>query len=377
MNRMTIRQIFLAGLAAVTLITMSCLPTANASDQGTTRIDGEIAGAPYTLMRPDAWNGDLVLLVHGSIANVFEGLAPGFVAQGYGVAFTTLPPGLGDGAALRRIPFDTRRVKARFTSEFGKPARTYLVGFSRGAHAMQRLLEKSPLRFDGMLSLCGGDGGSLLQWDHFFTARILFDHYFPGVLPGNLESMPPIEIETYLKTLAGTVFAAAMSDIDAAKEMAAVEQFDLPYTDDLDLAFRIVESLAIHSVGVNDLLASARGMPFDNSNVYYTGTSNDADLNANVARLVADPQARNYLRNWYEPSGSIGATPVMLVHNVRDGIVPNSAHDKYEALVNEKGYGDYLVRRVVDKAGHCEFSGGDIFFSFAQLVAWAETGIRP
>ena len=48
---------------------------ARAAEHGETRIDGDIAGTAYTLLRPEAWNGDLVLMVHGSIPAEFELLA--------------------------------------------------------------------------------------------------------------------------------------------------------------------------------------------------------------------------------------------------------------------------------------------------------------
>ncbi len=342
------------------------------------RIDGELVGAQYSLLRPDAWNGDLVVLVHGSLTDLFEGLAPGFLAQGYGVAFATLPAEQGDGDALRRITRDTRLVEAAFRWHFERPARTYLVGFSRGAHNMQRLIEKTPWRYDGMLSLCGGNGGSQLQWDHFFTARVLFDHYFPGVLPGTVESMPALDIGTYLETIAPQIVAALDDNPDAALELGSVDQLNLDWNDPRELENAIIESLAIHSVGVNNLLSAARGNPFDNASTYYTGTSNDAALNAGVARFIADRRARFYLRRWYEPRGRIGATPVLLVHTERDGIVPEAlVNDKYESLVAANGASEYLLRRVIDRAGHCAFAADEIFGSFADLVGWAESGIRP
>ena len=352
--------------------------THTAIADGSERIDGQLAGAEYTLLRPAAWNGDLVLLVHGSITGEFEALAPGFTSQGYGVAFATLPDGLGDGDALPRITRDSRLVEAAFRLHFGKPLRTYLVGFSRGAHNMQRLLETTPWRYAGMLSMCGGNGGSQLQWDHFFTARVLFDHYFPGVLPGTPEDMPEIDLNTYLNRLAPGIAAELYGNPDAARELGSVEQFDLAWNDFDELVTAIIESLAIHSVGVNNLLQAASGNPFDNASTYYSGTANDANLNAGVARFVADRRAREFLRRWYEPRGRIGATPVILLHTGRDGIAPeNSANDRYESRVIAAGSGDFLLRRVVDRAGHCAFGPSEIFGSFADLIAWAESGIRP
>jgi hypothetical protein len=39
------------------------IPQANGGNF--TRIDSEVQGYPYSLFKPEEWNGDLVLLVHG------------------------------------------------------------------------------------------------------------------------------------------------------------------------------------------------------------------------------------------------------------------------------------------------------------------------
>ena len=343
-----------------------------------TRVDGEISGASFSLLRPRHWNGDLVLLVHGSIAEEFEELASELVSGGFGVAFTALPPGSGEGSALKEITIATRVVESQFSSHFGQSDQTYLFGFSRGAHNMSQLLETSPAKYSGMLSICGGNGGTQLQWDYFFTARILFDYYFPGVLPGTPDRMPALDLDTFLGTIAPDVIDAISLNPLAAIEMASVDQYELRYNDLEELVSGIVQSLAIHSIGVNDLLSAANGNPFDNTLMIYSGTGDDVALNAGIVRLRADQPARQYLRVWYEPNGSIGSTPVLLLHTSRDPIVPESANnDKYEALVQSTGNEDFLVRRVVDRFGHCTFGPAEIVSNFAALVSWVETGGTP
>ena len=348
------------------------------ADGHVTRIDGQIAGTPYSLFRPDNWNGDLVLLVHGSIPSEFEALAPGLAAQGFGVAFATLEPGLGEGSALKAITISTRRVEAQFTAQLGQPQKTYLLGFSRGAHNMVQLVETTPTRYDGMLSICGGNGGPQLAWNHFFTARVLFDYYFPGVLPGTALEVPDLDLDNFFSSVAPEVINAIMMDPLAAAEMASVDQYALAYDDFGELASGILQSLAIHSIGVNDLLRVAHGNPFENIGVIYTGTTDDLALNAGVTRLQSNPAARQYLQAWYEPTGSIGDTRVLLVHTSRDPVVPQVLHnDRFVDLVNNTGSSELLVRRVVDRFGHCNFTPEEIGASFAGLVTWVETGIEP
>lgn len=386
------RQSAFSVLVFLSALAISLVPLREAVAQpAIERIDGEIADVPYSILRPPQWNGDLVVLTHGSLAQLFELLAPGFLAGGYGVGWVNLPAVQSEGAALKTIPIATRQLQATFTARFGRPARTYLVGFSRGAHAMQRLVESAPVRYAAVLSFCGGNGGSQLQWDHFFTARVLFDYFFPGVLPGSATYIPdpPMGLPDYLGSphnpgIAADVVAAILADPDAARAMASVSQFDLEYVDEpiitasSELVTAIVESLAIHSIGVNGLIETAGGVPFDNSAVYYSGSPDDVALNAGVARFGASPGARNYLATWYEPDGSIAGTPVLLVHTSRDAIAPErSNNDRYSALVDAAGGSDFLRRRVIDRAGHCAFGPGEIFTAFGDLVAWAELGLPP
>lgn len=370
----------LAVLQMLLAVTLLQSVDARAVEHGETRIDGQIAGVAYTLLRPGSWNGDLVLLVHGSIPNDFEALAPGLTAQGYGVAFVTLTANVGDGDAdaYRQVTLSTPKVQAKFTAHFGRPNRTYLFGFSRGAHNMTRLAETSSTRYDGMLSICGANGGTQQQLDYFFTARVLFDYHFPGVLPGTPLEMPQLDLNGFFSTIAPLVINAVLQNPLAAAEMAGVDQLELQYNDFGELVSGILQSLIIHSVTVNGTLDAARGNPFDNGAVNYTGTSDDAALNAGIARLIADPQARAYAANWYEPNGSIGNTPVILLHTTRDPIVPESRNnDKYEALVAASGNGDFLLRRNIDRFGHCTLTPQETFGAFADLVGWVETGIRP
>lgn len=121
-----------------------------------------------------------------------------------------------------------------------------------------------------------------------------------------------------------------------------------------------------------------KGNPFDNLETTYTGSRDDEALNAGVARIGADPHARNYLRTWYEPDGSINGTPFLALHTSRDPIVRERANnDKYESLVESTGNGEFFLRRVVDRFGNCTFSAEELASHFSDLVDWVETGVKP
>jgi predicted esterase len=377
-----VKGIVLVVMLVLLLTSVSATLPAQSSTGDFYRVNGEIRGHPYSLYLPDDWNGDLVLLVHGTLPDWvqynFEALAPELVSLGYGVGYSLLAGGReAEGTALKEITINTRIVQAQFTAEFGKPNRTYLFGFSRGATNITNLVESSSVRYDGVLSVCGGNAGSKVALDYLFTARVLFDYYFPGVLPD--EPMTSnADLDSYADDILPDIIDAILARPDLAMDMADVDQYKLPYVDFPDLIGGIVWSLAIPVTDASTLVASAGGNFFDNMDVVYTGSTDDKALNAGIARFQAEPRAKNYFQTWGQPSGKINATPFLALHTSRDPIVPDHFHnEKYQQLVESTGNGEYFLRRVIDRSGHCFFSNEELMHNFLDLVGWVETGVRP
>jgi hypothetical protein len=113
-----------------------------------------------------------------------------------------------------------------------------------------------------------------------------------------------------------------------------------------------------------------------NMYTYYSGSSNDAALNAGVQRFEAAPDAEAYLKHWYQPTGKLSIA-VITLHNTRDGAVPFFHEAAYAQLALEAGGSDMLVQRAVDGSGHCAFPVEEQLGAFLDLVAWVETGLKP
>jgi pimeloyl-ACP methyl ester carboxylesterase len=64
------------------------------------------------------------------------------------------------------------------------------MGHSLGATAVQMLAERFPGQYDGALAMCGFVGGGVPEVEYLGDVRVLFDAYFPGVLPGNVLTVP-------------------------------------------------------------------------------------------------------------------------------------------------------------------------------------------
>ncbi|MGH7753812.1 MAG: hypothetical protein ACREN5_13445, partial [Gemmatimonadales bacterium] len=134
---------------------------------GFTRVEGEAAGALWAVVEPDDWNGDLVVLLHGSVDQKapisldplrhwwWNPMVDALVARGFGVAWSSYRV---NGFAVEEGTVDTRIAEAMFAARFGRPRSTYLVGWSMGTHVGQKLLETSPARYAGFLSVCGSLG---------------------------------------------------------------------------------------------------------------------------------------------------------------------------------------------------------------------------
>src|SRR5438445_787174 len=55
------------------------------------------------------------------------------------------------------------------------------------------LVERYPKQYDGALSMCGVVGGSTDEVQYLANARILFDYFFPGVMPGDAFHSPTLD----------------------------------------------------------------------------------------------------------------------------------------------------------------------------------------
>jgi hypothetical protein len=374
-------------IVMILILTAALLPLpgstsmiAQANEGGFTRIDGEIRGYPYSLFRPDDWNGDLVLLVHGSVPWWFEFFGPMLAELGFGVGYATFgeETGAGQMSSYREMPILTRNVQAQFTAHFGMPDKTYLYAFSRGANHSIQLLQTSPARYDGVLSACGGNAGMPLHSQYRISARVLFDYFYPDVIPGTPLESPVNSLTEFFEQIAPLIAQAIIDDPFPAMEMARTNIFDFDYNDEGELIHYIIDSQMILMSTVNGTIAELRGSPYDNSSVVYTGSDDDEALNAGVARFSGDKWALQYLEVWGGTTGDLRETPFLSLHTSKDGTVPEKLHnDIFQALVDSTGSSDYYVRRVTDRLGHCNFTIPELLGGLEDLVNWVETGVKP
>lgn len=369
---------------------------------GFTRIDGEKAGALFAVIQPDDWNGDLVLLMHGlvpepSAPNVLippiqwwiNPVADALVDRGFGVALSSYRV---NGHAVKEGVLDTRIAQDMFTANFDRPSATYLIGWSMGGSVGEMLLETSPKRYDGFLAVCSRLAGTTASLRYHVDARVLFDHFFPGVFPWSVWNDQQSLFGDVLPALQTAFVADPAGFVEKGRKLASMDQLDLPLGSGTpeELLLAILGSLVSTGGGAADLVQKANGIPIDNTETDYTSgllTEEElAELNASVERFDADPQAARFLERYYTPDGRIQRTPVLALHTDGDAVVPPANHlPVYEGILEAAGNGEAFVARVVEGFGHCEFGGDlqpDAFLdvqleAFDELVAWARGGPKP
>jgi pimeloyl-ACP methyl ester carboxylesterase len=344
-----------------------------------TVIEGSIGvGSTYKLVCPDNWNGDLVIYSHGyafpetdpALPDAddpsFEELRDALAGMGYGIAFSSYSE---TGWAVHRAIIESRQLKGLFAASFGMPDKTFLMGKSMGGVIVTYMAERNPGLFDGVLQLCGATGGTDMALGYVYDVRLMFDCFYPGVLPGTAFDIPE---GLHWTTVQGLAYMALVSNPMPAFEMAGVDRLNIAYASPAELIEAIIWGLIFHTVAAEDFIDRLHGHDFyDNSEIWYGGSSDDDALNACVVRQTGTRDAEAYLDRWYEPSGKL-KIPAVAIHTTRDPVVQLAHMADYQAKVLAAGYGDNLVQHEIDRFGHCTFTLDEILAAFVELTDMAQ-----
>ena len=355
------------------------------------RAEGTTDGALWAAIRPDhAWNRDLVVLLHGAVSSreplsldpplhwFFKPFQDTLLARGYGVAFSSYRV---NGDAARVGALDSRSAEDRFAEAFGRPRRTFLVGWSLGHMVGSLMVRRFPDRYAGFLAVCGALAGGSLVDQRSIDARVLFDYFFPGAI-----ATPVLETDMdFANEVLPAVVAAVTANPSAAIKLASIDQAYIRFNDPEELVGAIAGSLLVTSDAAQ---TRQTGVPFDNTRQVYTSAAMSAAeleaLNAGVQRVRGDPSTLKTVKA-DDPDGSL-PTRMLSLTTSRDMIVPPDLHvPLFKELVNARGSGENWLQRTVDGFGHCEFgfdAAPDPFFgvlvtAFDDLTTWATTGVKP
>jgi pimeloyl-ACP methyl ester carboxylesterase len=371
---------------------------------GVRTLEGETGpGAKYALAVPEDWNGRLVLYSHGyrdpetpvdlrdqdNLAVLRERL----IEEGYAIGYSSYSE---NGFAVKDGMQRTQQLRGIFASEVGQPSQILLMGHSLGGLIALGLAERFPQHYAGALVMCGIGGGSAMEVNYIASIRVLFDFFYPGVLPGNLLSLPAgtvpqRDIEApAVAAMTATLATGSPQSMQGAFAIAALMEgmgTPIPFIQTLGtpttietLVGSIVYALSFHARGFQDLIDRTHGQsPFDNRLTVYSGAlppSVLAAVNAptaegGVQRFSTTPAAQNHLRKYYQPSGNL-QIPLVTLNNPFDPISPRFHMTAYRGRVAAAGRTDLLVERATASPfayGHCAMTVDETMSAFADLAA--------
>ena len=200
-----------------------------------------------------------------------------------------------------------------------------------------------------------------------FDSYVLFNYYFPGVLPEPGKIPKNFVNNRELQTKVAQA-------LDAAPEKAAsLRHFhDSNLKSNRDLA----GTTAFIAYLIKEITERSGGSPFDNRDVIYNGTLDDNKINGEIARYAADPKALAYLRNYYTPTGRI-QRPMLAIHTSYDPLVPVWIPNLYQTTVQNAGTENLFVQQYVKHDGHCAITPEEVASGFAELRSWKSSSTRP
>lgn len=343
---------------------------------------------------PPNWNGRLVIYAHGFVPpqaplelptdelTLPDGtFVPNlFLSQGFAFATSSFHK---NGVAIEQGAEDLNKLLEYFRSVIspGSLQKVFITGASEGGLIALLLLEHYPGKYDAGLALCAPVGGSpdLIRYDYDF--RVVFDYFFPTVFtfppnqtgekPFGAVDVPENAFLFWESVYIPRIIAALEADPLATAQLFNVTKAAIDLADPASVITTAASLLFYSIFGTNDQIATAGGIPYDNSSTTYVGSTNDAKLNAEVERIESDGRARAYARRFYQPIGNLHA-PLVTLHTTLDEVVPFQHEVNYSNLVGQKGKTAFLSILPVPRYGHCNFTSQEVSQAFALMVQQAE-----
>jgi len=331
---------------------------------------GKHKDVAYRIDIPVNWNHELVMYYHGYAIDpvkfpTTQPISPMFtplLERGFAIAQSAYSQ---TGWAVEPAFAENEQLRQLFVSKYGKPKQTFVMGMSMGGTLSALTIESKAQIYSGALSLCGAIGTSdtLLQRD--FALRAAFDYYFPDLLgplaPVPADYEPDARVEAKIQSAFAGKPAAAQALL---RWYGAAERSNL------------APIIAFMTYEIKEIQQRTHASPFDNSELVYVGSGDDAALNDGVRRYRGDAKARTYLAHWYTPTGKL-SRPLLELHDTGDPLVPASDVSEYAMIAQRAGNGDRFVQKYVNREGHCVFTPQEIARAFDELIEWTQSGQRP
>jgi acetyl esterase/lipase len=342
-------------------------------------------GAEYRIQVPENWNGDLIIFAHGyvspredvglaaiqdqlilgdtSIPDLINGLGFAFAVTSYSANGLAVKEGIQDLLDLVDI---FKGVYTQITGGAAYPGRIFLMGASEGALITTLSVEAAGNPYTGAMAVCGPTGDFRKQVNHWGDFRVVFDYFFPGVLPPKAVAIPE-EVMANWDTVyvPKIVMAISASPLKTAQLLSVTKAAYNPF-DQSTIGETVLGILWYNAFATNDGKKKLGGQPFDNSKTWYSGSLNDIRLNRGVKRYTASSAALLEIKRSYQTSGKL-LKPLVNMHTTGDPIVPYWHASLYTKKVAAAGKGSLYTHVPVLAYGHCSFTVPQLLFGFAVL----------
>ena len=340
--------------------------------------EGASGPAQFVVAMPEplgCYNGTMILFAHGFVpagapaGTWLSQLAlpdgttlPQLVnAAGFGFAASSFSK---DGLAILQGEQDTHAL-TNVVAGLGIPVARFLAaGASEGGLIAAKLVEDHA-EIRGGLAVCGPEGSFRKQLDYIGDVRVLFDYFFPGVLPGDAINIPLALILQWDSVYEPAVRQAINSRFFATWQLLSTAKIPIGLSLS-NAADAIVSVLRYNVFATTEASAVLGGNPYDNIGRVYRGSFNDARLNAMVDRFAADPAAVAAL-GAYETTGLL-SDPVVTLHNLADPTVPYWQVLLYAAKVAAQGRSSEFAQVPSLRYGHCNVSANEAKLALGLLV---------
>lgn len=341
----------------------------------------QVSGAIYRICMPPAgfWNGDLFVYAHGYVApNEPVGIPEDQLylpdgtyipesVTGMGYAFATTSYSK-NGLAVREGIKDIRDLVRIFKKTARSSLRhVYLVGASEGGQITALAVEQYPREFSGGMALCGPIGDFQRHINYRGDFRVVFDYFFPDVLPPSPIAIPDYVIENWNSYYMPSIVYSVATNPLARAQLLQVTQAPIDPSNPSSIFETILKTLWFNIFATNDAIEELHGQPFDNHDQLYVGSLDDDELNLYVERFSADPVAPAQIAAHYETSGRL-KSPLVTIHNTLDPIVPYWHEDLYADKILASNSTDLYSHIPISRYGHCNFTSSETMAGFGILV---------
>jgi hypothetical protein len=354
------------------------------------------AGAYYLIAMPQSWNGHLVLHAHGgpslgapTTERAEEDLTRWAIAvkAGYAWAGSTFRQG---GVEVRAAAEDTERLRKIFRAHVAQPRRTILHGQSWGAGVAAKAAEMFTAAtvgtqpYDAVLLTSGVLGGGTRSYDFRLDLRVVYQ---------SLCNNHPRPSEPQYALNIGLPADSTMTQADLSARTAECLGLNLPAAQRTPEQQARVQTIAsvirIPASAIQahlnwgtfhfqDVVHKRTGgaSPFGNTGAVYSGSADDAALNASVLRYRADPAAVQRFAADTDPTGRI-PVPVLTTKWISDPTAFVELDAYFKTVMDNGGSGERLVQTFTRSGTHSYISDPTYPTLLAALLRWVDEGVKP